>query len=77
MAAAKTHCQATGCEREARMAIDTVRNPVLKSTVYFDDREAPKKAVRYCKACGVPLVHDLAQTLVQNDEQKEATDGNG
>jgi hypothetical protein len=51
------------------MAVKTSRpqRPTLQSTIYYDDRAAPKAALPYCKACGVALVQSLADTLVAND----------
>ena len=51
------------------MAISTARptRAGLKSTFFYDDREAPKTASRYCKAHGMELAADLVNTLVEVD----------
>lgn len=65
-----TTCETKGCEREARMAIDTSRpsRDVLKSVLYFDNRSAPRKAARYCKTCGAALAQDLVNALTDADD---------
>lgn len=63
------HCQAKGCERPARCAIDT-RRPTrekLMTTIYYDNRSAPKKAVRYCKQHGSETATGL-MALVDGDD---------
>lgn len=69
-------CQAGGaigqeCGKPARMAVKTrrTRNDDVVSDVYYDDQEAPAKALRYCKACGVNLVTQLAKALVAPDQE--------
>lgn len=63
-------CQANGCNRPARCALHT-RRPTrdkLTTTIYYDDRTAPKAAVRYCKEHGRETAHGLMQ-IVDNDEE--------
>lgn len=63
-------CATSGCEEDARMAIRTTRptRPGLQSTVWYDDRAAPKTAAPYCKPCGKALSADLIETLVAGGE---------
>ncbi len=69
-------CTDKNCERPARIAIVTERpKGVLRSTIYFDDRQAPKKAIPYCKTCGVELAAGLVRTLAHVDEEV-TPDGN-
>ena len=62
-------CVADECGSGARMAVRTLRQTRadLHTTVYYDDRSAPKAAMPYCKAHGIQLVIELAETLVSND----------
>lgn len=61
-------CSASGCVNQARCAVSTTRTArsKLKTTLYYDDRAAPKSASRYCKACAVALLPALC-TLVDED----------
>lgn len=69
-------CEATDCEKDARCAIRTARptRANLYSTVWYDDRSAPKTAVRYCHGHGVETMTQLAQALIDQDDEEE-TDG--
>jgi hypothetical protein len=62
-------CAVGGCKKEARCAIRTRRatRPNLMTTIYYDDRVAPKTALRYCRTCAIRLMRDMIITLV--DEQ--------
>jgi hypothetical protein len=62
-------CATAGCLREARMALLTSRRQrdTLKTTVWYDDRTAPKAAARHCKAHGAELVAALTASLVADD----------
>lgn len=76
MAEAITTCQAGettkagACGKPARCAISTTRptRANLKSTIYYDDREAPAKATRYCHEHGVETVTALAKAMIDGDE---------
>ena len=61
-------CQACK-EAPASMAVRTTRAPraSLQTTIFFDDRVAPKMAVRYCKPCGARLVAGLIDAFVFGD----------
>lgn len=63
-------CMTKGCENEARMAIYTTRptRQNMYSTVWWDDRTAPKKAARYCRSCGQHLLSQLTEVLTHEDE---------
>lgn len=65
----KTTCSLSGCEAEARMAISTKRPRRAKivTTVWWDDRTAPKAAQRYCRHHGGGLLADLARMLTHPD----------
>lgn len=54
----ETKCQAEGCDMDARCAIKTARptRGDLQSTLYCDDRSAPKTATRYCKKHGTEVI---------------------
>lgn len=62
-------CAVDDCEREARMAIRTLRptRPGLESRIYYDDRAAPKSATRYCKEHGQEVERGLSTMLVAAD----------
>lgn len=66
-------CQARDCTRPARMAVRTARptRGNLNSTVYYDDRTAPRTAPRYCRACGLAVVSALVSDLVAEDAPAE------
>lgn len=61
------NCQAKGCDREARCAIRTLDDP-FRTTVYMDDRQAPKSAASYCKEHGTEVIMGL-MALVHNDSE--------
>ena len=63
-------CSAFGCTKTARMAVALSRpsRERMYATVDFDDREAPKKAIRYCRQHGGEVVLDLIATLTEQDE---------
>lgn len=54
------------CGDASRMAIRTTRpnRDTLKSTVYWDDRTAPKSATRYCASHGEQCLIELTRVLV-------------
>lgn len=57
------------CTKPARMAIKTTntKNNGVTSTLYFDNRLAPKVASRYCKAHGREIAAGLCD-IVDNDD---------
>ena len=57
--------QAGACSAPARMAVDTVNGKALMTKVYYDDREAPKKAAALCRAHGIEMMTGLITTLVE------------
>lgn len=61
-------CATKDCPNEARCAISTTRptRGDLRTTLYYDDRVAPKKAPRYCKACATALMPSLCE-IIDND----------
>ena len=62
-------CSSEGCTRPARAAVRTMRptRPDLHSTVFYDNRSAPKTALPYCRACTVELMISLCRTLIDAD----------
>lgn len=66
-----TRCAVAGCPNQARIAIRTTwpTRADVRSTVYYDDRLAPKTATRYCRACGAELAASLVNTLADIDEE--------
>ena len=62
----KEMCQSVGCKNEARAAVHTGMNG--KTSMYIDNREAPKTATRYCKGHTVALVAALANDLIDEDD---------
>ncbi len=64
-------CQTKDCKSQARCAIQTTRpKGVLKTTLFYDDREAGKSVPRYCKACATALLPALCQ-IIDNDAAYE------
>lgn len=61
-------CTAKDCPNAARLAIRTMDHP-MRSVIYFDDREAPATAQRYCKKHGADLARDLVLTVAHEDEE--------
>lgn len=63
-------CSRKGCLRDARMGVRTSRPSAekLTSTVFYDNRTAPKTALLYCKAHGLDVVRDLVGALVDGDD---------
>lgn len=51
------------------MALRTERSPrdVLKTTVYYDNRSAPKTATRYCKAHGAEIMAGMISFATDGD----------
>lgn len=66
-------CAGKDCPNQARCAIQTTRptRPNLKTTLYYDDREAPKSVPRYCKACAIKLLPALCAIIDNDAEYKE------
>jgi hypothetical protein len=62
-----TECSLTGCTREPRMAIALDRRPNFKATVFFDNREATKTALHYCKTHGILTLSEVTNVLVDGD----------
>lgn len=62
-------CAASDCDREARCAILTKRpnRESVVSSIYFDDRTAPRSALPYCKAHGTEIINGSISLLVDND----------
>lgn len=60
-------CKSKGCEKPARCAIRTQRptRGNLNTTIYYDERTAPKTAIPYCKECGVAVITGL-NVLIDN-----------
>jgi len=65
-----TTCEERGCDKPARLAIRTTRptRANLKSTIYYDERVAPKTASRYCNEHGTHLAAELVRTLADGDD---------
>lgn len=64
-------CSLETCDKPARMAVTTRRDTRTRnviSTVYYDNRTAPKKAQRYCRKDGAELLKELVKTLSDEDE---------
>lgn len=59
------HCATRDCPRPSRLAIQTWTSG--KSTIWYDDRDAPKAAARYCRTHGAELASGLVLTLVDED----------
>lgn len=59
------------CQRPARMAVRTTRpsRDDVRIAVFADDRVAPMSAMRYCKACGLAVLAELATIVVDSDEE--------
>jgi hypothetical protein len=70
-------CAIDECERPARMAISTTRpkRDDLRSTVFYDDRVAPKKATRYCRTHGLEVIVGTLE-IVDRDDDPEAVSPN-
>lgn len=56
------------CPKPARAALKTTRGTRFTTVVYWDDREAPKVAVKYCKEHAVATLIDLSSTLIELDD---------
>lgn len=65
-------CESAGCDAEARVAIRTTRpsraelrpsRAELRSTIWYDERAAPKAASRYCRDHGATLAGELVIVL--------------
>lgn len=59
-------CQRSNCDQPARAALRTQRpkRDMLYSTLYYDERTAPKKAKRLCKEHAVATITELSLTLI-------------
>lgn len=59
-------CTYSRCDKPARVGIRTTRptRPDLRTTVYWDERVAPKTASLYCKEHGSIVLIELASTLI-------------
>lgn len=68
-------CTATGCDRPARLAVRTTRpsRDDLRTTIYYDDRTAPRTAQRYCRQHGGETLAALVITLTDADEEPAKT----
>ena len=66
-------CFVDGCKRPPRLAIETKRpaRGTMYSRIYYDDRTAPKNAVRYCRMHGIRTSTELALVLTHADEEVE------
>lgn len=60
-----TECRTEGCTAPPTMALRTTRpqRGDLRTTIYFDERTAPKTAIRYCTAHGANLAAELITSL--------------
>jgi hypothetical protein len=56
------------CSKEARAAVKLVDGVRTTATLYFDDREAPKTAVKYCKEHAVATIVGLGTTFIESDD---------
>lgn len=56
------------CPKEARAAIKLTDGIRTTATLYFDDREAPKVAVRYCKEHAVATLVRFGTTFIAEDD---------
>lgn len=59
------NCKTEGCNRPATVALRTTRptRGDLRTTIYFDERTAPKAATRYCTPHGAGLAAELITSL--------------
>lgn len=64
-------CSDVQCSRPGRMALRTTRpsREDLRTTIFYDDRVAPKSAQTYCREHGTELLVSLVDTLVPEDEE--------
>jgi hypothetical protein len=67
-------CSTKDCTNQARCAIRTTRpkRDDLRTTLFYDDRVAPKAATRYCKDCAQKLLPGLCAIIDNDAEYKEA-----
>jgi hypothetical protein len=56
------------CPKPARAALKTTNGVKLTTVVYYDDRQAPKVATRYCKEHAVATLLGLGSTLIELDD---------
>lgn len=56
------------CPKDARAAVKVTDGTRTTATLYFDDREAPKVAVKYCKEHAVATVVGFATTFIESDD---------
>ncbi len=56
------------CGKPARCGITSTRptRGNIKSTMFYDEREAPKTASLYCKEHGIEVISALARVLIDN-----------
>lgn len=71
MGADTNKCDSTDCPRPPRMALQVFNtNGVLHMKVWFDERQMGPKATAYCKACGLKVMREIADTVVNLDEDE-------
>lgn len=56
------------CTKDARAALKTTNGVRFTTVIYYDDREAPKVAVRYCKEHAVATLFGLGTDLIAPDD---------
>jgi hypothetical protein len=56
------------CPKPARAAIKLTDGVRTTATLYFDDREAPKNAVKYCKEHAVATIVGFGTTFIESDD---------
>lgn len=58
----------SACTKPARAALKTTNGVRLTTVIYYDDRQAPKVATRYCKEHAVATLLGLGTTLIELDD---------
>lgn len=68
-----TICETRDCAKGARMAFATTRptRANVWTRIWWDDREAPKSAARHCKKHGIQALAQIADVLIDLDEDEE------
>ena len=73
MTSATDQCSFETCDRPARIALKTNtryspgRGLILSTTIFYDDRQAPKTAQRYCKTHGASMAAELINVTAHED----------
>ena len=66
-------CSTKNCKNQARAAVRTTRpkRDDLRTTLFYDDRVAPKGAQKLCKDCTQKLLVGLCAVIDNDAEYKE------